>query len=107
MFRGKRGFTLIELVMVITILGILAVVAVPRFIDLREDAREASRHGVTAAIESGAQISRAKDLIDGGAGTYPATWDVCLESDVTGEIDSRYTIGYDSSNGQVTNIVEK
>ncbi|GGQ03708.1 type II secretion system protein [Shewanella litoralis] len=48
-----NGFTLIELVMVIIILGVLAVVAAPKFISLKSDAYASSMQGVAAAISSG------------------------------------------------------
>ncbi|NJB68568.1 MSHA pilin protein MshA [Desulfobaculum xiamenense] len=50
--RKKNGFTMIELIAVIVILGILAAAAVPRFLDARADAREAAADGIIAAWQS-------------------------------------------------------
>lgn len=72
----KKGFTLIELVLVITILGILAVSALPRFIDVSTEAEQASRDGVVGAVRAGIALFRADDLVTNGApGNYPTTLD--------------------------------
>jgi len=53
----QNGFTLIELIVVIVILGILAAVALPRFIDLTQEALTASTQGVAGAISSASAIN--------------------------------------------------
>ena len=54
---AQRGFTLIELVMVITILGVLAAVAMPKFVDLRSDAQLAATQAVAGAISSASAVN--------------------------------------------------
>ncbi|WP_447474625.1 type II secretion system protein [Vibrio harveyi] len=63
--KRQGGFTLIELVVVIVILGILAVTAAPRFLNLQSDARESSLQGLKGAIDGASGIVFGKSAIDG------------------------------------------
>ena len=65
--KKQSGFTLIELIMVIVILGILSAFALPKFADLGNDARIASLEGLSGALKSAAAVSHAEWLAGGGA----------------------------------------
>lgn len=73
---NQKGFTLVEIVLVIAVIGILSVVVTPKVVDLREASFAASRDYVAGSIQDGINLKYSKTLTDtGSVGTYPAQLD--------------------------------
>lgn len=92
--QAQGGFTLIELVMVIVILGVLAAVAVPKFVDLGTEAKAAALKGVVGGINSASAVNYAARSANAskGSATTGLTCQTAATAIMQGGIPAGYTL---------------
>jgi prepilin-type N-terminal cleavage/methylation domain-containing protein len=74
--RGPRGFTLIELVIILVALGILAAVAIPRYADITDESRLSACKGALGGLRSAISVYYANQAVTTGTPTWPSITDV-------------------------------
>lgn len=81
--NNEQGFTLIEIIAVLVILGILAAIAIPKYLDMRKDAVIKAAGGANTELNARERLKLAEWKLKDGAGTYPApeTTDVAGNGD--------------------------
>ena len=107
----KNGFTLIELIIVMVILGIMSAVAVPRYLDSISNAEESAEDAVISAIRSGLKQAANDSLYTNGRASWPSNPFSTLSEKPTGhsddgdmaDTDGEWTfISFDEQNGRIT-----
>ena len=88
MKRNEKGFTLIELVTVIAILGVLAAMTVPKFFALQGRAKIEVENQIIGSIRAGLETYAANEIVQNGAKVYPVDTSTSLLTDILNPVPS-------------------
>ena len=100
MNRDSKGFTLIELVTVIAILGVLAAMTVPKFFSLQVKAKIEVEKQIIGTIRAGLETYAANQIVFAGNKVYPAANTATLLTDILNPVPDEWS--YEVSTGKIT-----
>ncbi len=92
--KNQKGFTMIELVVVIVVLGILAAVAIPKFVDISAEAKTAALDGVVGGIASASAVNYAARSVDSSKGVATAGVAIFCSNAATALLEGGIPDGY-------------
>ncbi|MCA9285091.1 MAG: prepilin-type N-terminal cleavage/methylation domain-containing protein [Phycisphaerales bacterium] len=98
--RAKRGFTLIEILIVVVILGILAAIVIPQFTDASQEASESAVKSQLQTMRSQVELFRVKN-----GGALPTDMDELVTADYLQKVPvfpTGYDYSYDNGTGEIT-----